>query len=345
MANLLEDIQCADFDTRPPMLDRTDFASWKQRIRLYCQSKENGMNILKSIDEEPYQMGTVQETLAESTEGAPQNQATVQDGRVVVQNVQGRQNRGQGMNLQGGGAAGYGGAQNRVGNVNLGQIRPAQDNGVALDAEQLLFLASGHDNTFDDDVDEQPVQDLALNVDLALNPMFDEYLEPPRAKRSVHPDQAVQAPVNSAAEPNHKEDHHVAPVDNNPFVNVFAPKPHSKVSSSGDISSTESTYIYKVKLDEYGDVLKNKARLVAKGYRQEEGIEFEESFAPVARIEAIRIFIANAASKNMTIYQMDVKTAFLNGELKEEVYVSQPEGFVDPDHPTHVYRLKKALYG
>ncbi|GJZ31423.1 retrovirus-related pol polyprotein from transposon TNT 1-94 [Tanacetum coccineum] len=79
-------------------------------------------------------------------------------------------------------------------------------------------------------------------------------------------------------------------------------------------------WIYKVKLDEYGDVLKNKARLVAKGYRQEEGIDFEESFAPVACIEAIRIFIANAASKNMIIYQMDVKTTFLNGELKEEVY-------------------------
>ncbi|GJW31074.1 retrovirus-related pol polyprotein from transposon TNT 1-94 [Tanacetum coccineum] len=104
-------------------------------------------------------------------------------------------------------------------------------------------------------------------------------------------------------------------------------------------------WIYKVKLDEYGDVLKNKARLVAKAYRQEEGIDFEESFAPVARIKAIRIFIANAAIKNMTIYQMDVKTTFLNGKLKEEVYVSQPEDFVDPDHPTHVYRLKKALYG
>ncbi|GJZ11589.1 retrovirus-related pol polyprotein from transposon TNT 1-94 [Tanacetum coccineum] len=78
---------------------------------------------------------------------------------------------------------------------------------------------------------------------------------------------------------------------------------------------------------------------------KEEGIDFEESFAPVARIEAIRIFIANVASKNMTIYQMDVKTAFLNGELNEEVYVGQPEGFVDSDHPAHVYRLKKALYG
>ncbi|GJY77882.1 retrovirus-related pol polyprotein from transposon TNT 1-94 [Tanacetum coccineum] len=104
-------------------------------------------------------------------------------------------------------------------------------------------------------------------------------------------------------------------------------------------------WIYKVKPDEYGDVLKNKALLVAKGYRQEECIDFEESFAPVTRIEDIRIFIANAASKNMIIYQMDVKTAFLNGELKEEVYISQPEGFVDPNHPTHVYRLKKALYG
>ncbi|GJS37007.1 copia protein [Tanacetum coccineum] len=83
----------------------------------------------------------------------------------------------------------------------------------------------------------------------------------------------------------------------------------------------------------------------SKGYRQEEGLDFEESFAPVARLEAIKIFLANAASENMTVYQMDVKTTFLNGELKEEVYVSQPEGFVDPDRPHHVYRLKKALYG
>ncbi|GJZ79209.1 integrase, catalytic region, zinc finger, CCHC-type containing protein [Tanacetum coccineum] len=77
----------------------------------------------------------------------------------------------------------------------------------------------------------------------------------------------------------------------------------------------------------------------------QQGIDFEESFAPIARIEAICIFIANSAHKNMMIYQMDVKTDFLNGELKEEVYVSQPEGFVDQDNPSHVYKLKKALYG
>ncbi|GJU76420.1 retrovirus-related pol polyprotein from transposon TNT 1-94 [Tanacetum coccineum] len=104
-------------------------------------------------------------------------------------------------------------------------------------------------------------------------------------------------------------------------------------------------WIYKVKKDKLGGVLKNKARLVAKGYRQEEGIDFEESFAHVARIEVIRIFIANVANKNITIYQMDVKTAFLNGELREVVYVNQPKGFVDQDKPNHVYRLKKALYG
>nr|GEY33124.1 hypothetical protein [Tanacetum cinerariifolium] len=193
------------------------------------------------------------------------------------------------------------------------------------------------------------------DLEILFQQMFDEYLEPPRVKRLVFPAPAVQVPVNSAGTPSSttidqdapSPDNLVALVDNNPFINVFAPEPSSGASSSEDVSSTESTYvsqtlhhliwelvpqpdcvmtialkwIYKVKLDEYGDVLKNKAWLVAKGYRQEEGIDFEESFAPILRIEAIHIFIANAASKNMTIYQMDVKTAFLNDELKEEVYV------------------------
>ncbi|GJW29222.1 retrovirus-related pol polyprotein from transposon TNT 1-94 [Tanacetum coccineum] len=273
------------------------------------------------------------------------------------------------------------------------------------------------------------------DLEILFQPMFDEYLEPPRVERPISPAPAVQVPVNStgthssttidqdtpspshspsssalqspsfhqgvAAESPFMEDNPFVPIDNDHFINVFAPDPRSEASSSGDLSLTESPYVsqtlhhlgkwskdhpldniignpsrlvstrkqlatdalwclynsvllchvycsqvdFKVKLDEYSDVLKNKTRLVAKGYRQEEGIDFEESFALVARIEAIRIFIANAASKNMTIYQMDVKTTFLNGELKEEVYVSQPKGFVDPDHPTHVYRLKKALYG
>ncbi|GJX19612.1 retrovirus-related pol polyprotein from transposon TNT 1-94 [Tanacetum coccineum] len=102
-------------------------------------------------------------------------------------------------------------------------------------------------------------------------------------------------------------------------------------------------WLWKNKKDEDQTVIRNKARLVAKGYAQEEGIDFEESFAPVARLEAVRIFVAYAAHKSFLIYQMDVKTAFLNGPLKEEVYVAQPEGFVDPDHPKKVY-LQEDLY-
>nr|GEV93010.1 hypothetical protein [Tanacetum cinerariifolium] len=111
------------------------------------------------------------------------------------------------------------------------------------------------------------------------------------------------------------------------------------------LSSIEPKTYKDVKLDELGGILKNKARLVALGYHQEEGIDFEESFAPVARLDAIQIFLACAAHINMIVYQMDVKTTFLNGILREEVHASQPDGFVDKDNPNHVYKLKKALYG
>nr|GEU56663.1 retrovirus-related Pol polyprotein from transposon TNT 1-94 [Tanacetum cinerariifolium] len=104
-------------------------------------------------------------------------------------------------------------------------------------------------------------------------------------------------------------------------------------------------WLWKNKKDENQTVICNKARLIAKGYAQEEGIDFEESFTPVACLEAVQIFIACAAHKSFPIYQMDVKTAFLNGPLKEEVYVAQPDRFVDSDHPEKVYRLRKALYG
>nr|GEX22776.1 integrase, catalytic region, zinc finger, CCHC-type, peptidase aspartic, catalytic [Tanacetum cinerariifolium] len=236
-----EDIQCVGSDTRPPMLDRTDFASWQQRIRLYCQGKKNGVNILKSIDEGPYQMGTVREPLAEGTEGAPhlglerprvysdlspeekdrfitavklnrglrdsnydqlyaylkQHETHAKENKMMLEHfsqhtvdplalmsnvsnpqryspssstsssTQGRQNRGQGMNPRGGGGAGYGGVQNRVGNANPGQARHVN---CYNRNERLLFLAGRQDNAFDDDVDEQPVQDLALSILLLMKP-------------------------------------------------------------------------------------------------------------------------------------------------------------------------------
>ncbi|GJU62354.1 retrovirus-related pol polyprotein from transposon TNT 1-94 [Tanacetum coccineum] len=104
-------------------------------------------------------------------------------------------------------------------------------------------------------------------------------------------------------------------------------------------------WIWKNKRDEENTVIRNKARLVAKGYAQKEGIDFEESFALVARLEAVWLFIAYAAHKSFPVYQIEVKTAFLYGPPKEKVYVNQPDRFVDPYHPDQVYSLKKALYG
>nr|GFC89556.1 copia protein [Tanacetum cinerariifolium] len=98
------------------------------------------------------------------------------------------------------------------------------------------------------------------------------------------------------------------------------------------------------KKDESSLVIRNKARFVAVGYSQQKGIDYDETFAPVARIEAIRLFLAYAAHKDFTIFQMDVKTAFLNGIIKEEVHVGQPPGFVSKQYPDHVYALNKALY-
>ncbi|GJT38216.1 putative ribonuclease H-like domain-containing protein [Tanacetum coccineum] len=104
-------------------------------------------------------------------------------------------------------------------------------------------------------------------------------------------------------------------------------------------------WVFRNKRDERSIVVKNKARLVAQGHRQEEGIDYDEVFAPVARIEAIRLFLAFASYKGFLVYQMDVKSAFLYGTIEEEVYVHQPPGFVDPAHPNKVYKVVKALYG
>nr|GEU73462.1 integrase, catalytic region, zinc finger, CCHC-type, peptidase aspartic, catalytic [Tanacetum cinerariifolium] len=174
MANLSKDIQCAGSDTRPPMLDRTDFASWQQRNRLYFRGKENGVNILKSIDEGPFQMGTVQETLAEGTEGAPHlgpeqprvysNLSLKEKHRVMVQNVQSRLNRGPRNNPRGGGVAGYRGAQNRVGNANPGQARQIK-----------CYNCNDDCDMFDSDVDEAPTAQTMFMANLSsADPIYNE---------------------------------------------------------------------------------------------------------------------------------------------------------------------------
>nr|GEV30236.1 integrase, catalytic region, zinc finger, CCHC-type, peptidase aspartic, catalytic [Tanacetum cinerariifolium] len=224
-----------------------------------------------------------------------------------------------------------------------------------------------------------PQQTVSNEWDLLFQPLFDELLAPtpsvdPPASEVIPPlaevippehvestdsptpttvDQDAPSPSKSQTTPetqppviphNVEEDNHdieVTHIGNDPFFGM----PISEVAFDQSSSTDSTHWIYKVKLDEPRGILKNKARLVARGYRQEEGIYFEESLASVARLGAIRIFLAYAAHKNMVVYQMDVKTVFLNGNLREEVYVSQPDGFVDPDNPNHVYKLKKALYG
>ncbi|GJR69178.1 retrovirus-related pol polyprotein from transposon TNT 1-94 [Tanacetum coccineum] len=159
--------------------------------------------------------------------------------------------------------------------------------------------------------------------DSLFQPLFDEYFNPPTI--------AVSPGLVAAAL-------RVVGITDSPVsTSIDQDAPSSKPKNFKQ-AMTEPSWI-----DAMQEEIHKFERL--QGFRQEEGINFEESFAPVARIEAIRIFVANAANKNMTIFQMDVKMAFLNGELKEEIYVSQLEGFVDQEYPSHVYKLKKALYG
>nr|GEZ44281.1 retrotransposon protein, putative, unclassified [Tanacetum cinerariifolium] len=176
-------------------------------------------------------------------------------------------------------------------------------------------------------------------LDLLFEAMYDDYIggEPLATGRTTPPAQEPQDvdELNSNAM-----------VDVNTFVNPFA--------NSSTISTMEPKNVKEAMTDPawidsmQEELLQFKrldSRLIMRGYRQEEGIDFEESFASVARMEAIWKFLAYAAHKSFTVFQMDVKTAFLHGSLKEDVYVCQPECFIDADHPSHVYKLKKALYG
>nr|GEU96388.1 retrovirus-related Pol polyprotein from transposon TNT 1-94 [Tanacetum cinerariifolium] len=162
-------------------------------------------------------------------------------------------------------------------------------------------------------------------LDLLFGPLCDEFFNAssnPQDKQpttNIQPTSAPSTPTYVHVEENNDNQEEVEHLPNDEFTNPLCSSAKEVVESS--------------------------SHKIAKGYAQEEGIDFKESFAVVARLEAVQIFVAYAAHKSFPIYQMDIKTAFLNGSLKEEVYVAQPDGFVDPDHPENVYRLRKALYG
>nr|GEZ38676.1 retrovirus-related Pol polyprotein from transposon TNT 1-94 [Tanacetum cinerariifolium] len=164
-------------------------------------------------------------------------------------------------------------------------------------------------------------------LDFLFSPMFDELLN-----GSSHVVSKSSA-VTTADATNQCQQQHTTPLNTQ-----TTPEPTCQ-------DPTQAPILGKNKRDEENIVIRNKSRPVAKGYAQKEGVDFEESFALVARLEDVRLFIAYAVHKSFTVYQMDVKTSLLYGPLKEEVYVNQPDGFVDPHYPDKVYRLKKALYG
>nr|GEX46580.1 copia protein [Tanacetum cinerariifolium] len=178
-------------------------------------------------------------------------------------------------------------------------------------------------------------------LDLLFGPLYDEFFN------------AGNSSVNNSSSPTDNSKQQNTPPTTNIQSSIEPTTPathvHAKENNDNQEEDTQTVikqkWLWKNKKVEDQIVIQNKARLVALGYAQEKGIDFEESFAPVSRLEAVWIFVVYVAHKSFPIYQMDVKMTFLNGLLKEEVYVAQPDGFVDPDHPEKFYRLSKALYG
>nr|GEV12180.1 retrovirus-related Pol polyprotein from transposon TNT 1-94 [Tanacetum cinerariifolium] len=225
-----------------------------------------------------------------------------------------------------------------------GPMRVASING------KKYILASDYDNS-----DPSPqLQNVSSSADENVpsqQELYDEFFNAgsnPHDKQpstNIQPTSDPSTPTYDHAEENNDYQTKGEHIQHDEFTNPFCTSVWELVDKPFGKTVIRLKWLWKNKKDEDQTVIRNKARLVAKGYGQEEGIDFEKSFAPVARLEAVWIFIAYAAHKSFLIYQMDVKTTFLNGPLKEEVYVAQPDGFVDPDHPEKVYRLRKALYG
>nr|GEW48550.1 hypothetical protein [Tanacetum cinerariifolium] len=180
-----------------------------------------------------------------------------------------------------------------------------------------------------------------LNVDLPTDPLMPNLEDTVNTR--IFSDAYDDEVKNAEADVNNLE----LTIVINPIPITRIHKNHPKEQIIGDpLSHAIGTkWVYRNKKDERGIVVRNKARLVAQGYTQEEGIDYDEVFAPVARIEAIRLFFAHTSFMGFIVYQMDVKSAFLYGTIKEEVYVCQPPGFEDPHFPNKVYKVEKALYG
>ncbi|GJY19373.1 retrovirus-related pol polyprotein from transposon TNT 1-94 [Tanacetum coccineum] len=205
-----------------------------------------------------------------------------------------------------------------------------------------------------------------MKVEESLNVTFDECPPPTKLSSLVDDDVGEEEAIKKNTKVvniNNKEDESIE-VDetvnikeskNHPLDQVVAMQEELNQFIANDVwelvplpisqSIIGTKWVFRKKLDENGIVSRNKARLVAQGYNQQEGIDYDETYAPVARLESIRILLAIACANDFKLYQMDVKSTFLNGFINEEFYVAQPSGFIDFQKPNYVYKLKKALYG
>ncbi|GJY25969.1 retrovirus-related pol polyprotein from transposon TNT 1-94 [Tanacetum coccineum] len=202
-----------------------------------------------------------------------------------------------------------------------------------------------------------------MKVEESLNVTFDETPPPPKTSPLEDDDlveeEAIEVnkikPLGNDLEDKSLENNEIInnkeskshPLDNvigNLNQRTLRSQAQDKIPNPMGMTIIGTKWVYRNKLDENGILTRNKSRLVAQGYNQQEGIDYDETYAPVARLESIRILLAYACTLDFKLFQMDVKGAFFNGFINEEVYVAQPPGFIDFAKPNHVYRLKKALY-
>nr|GFB81039.1 putative ribonuclease H-like domain-containing protein [Tanacetum cinerariifolium] len=223
---------------------------------------------------------------------------------------------------------------------------PSMDN-ISTLSNRFEDIIGVTTNTVDTNVVEADLGNIEYNISASPTPTFRIHKD--------HPKSQIISPVDTPVQTRHKskkmeEQSFIAIIHQKTtpdllqfclfscFLSQEEPK---KISDA----LKDPSWVLKNKKDERGIVIRNKARLVAQGHTQEEGIDYEEVFAPIARIEAIRLFLAYASFMGFTVYHMDVKSAFLHGTIDEEVYVMQPSGFQDPEFPDRVYKVEKTMCG
>ncbi|GJW53170.1 retrovirus-related pol polyprotein from transposon TNT 1-94 [Tanacetum coccineum] len=190
-------------------------------------------------------------------------------------------------------------------------------------------------------------------VEESLNVTFDETPPPSKTSPLVDDDLDEEEAIKVTEKKNLENDIVDETLEIDEIVNIKESRNHPLENVIGNLNQRTlrnmtiigTKWVFRNKLDENGIVSRNKARLVAQGYNQQEGIDYDETYALVARLESIRILLAYACALDFKLFQMDVKSAFLNGFINEDVYVAQPLGLIDFEKPDHVYKLKKALYG